>query len=181
MTLSMHSISVDTFVPMLRTLSALLDKGVAYAEAKGMDPDALAEARLAPDMFPLSKQVQISCDFAKNAIARLTGKEPPRFEDNEKTIAELKARITKTLTYLASTNAAVFAGAEERQITFPLPGDLILDMKGHEYLRDWALPHFYFHVVTAYDILRHVGVQIGKLDYLAHAGYVSRTTYTASA
>jgi hypothetical protein len=181
MSFSIHSMAIDTFVPMLRTLSTLLDKGVAHVEAKGGEPDTLAEARLAPDMFPLSKQVQIACDFAKNCIARLAAHDPPRFEDNEKTITELKARIAKTLTYLESATPVSFSGAEDRQITVPLPGDMILDMKGSGYLRDWALPHFYFHVVTAYDILRHAGVQIGKLDLMAHAGYGIRKKEAASA
>jgi hypothetical protein len=168
--------SVDTFVPMLRSLSALLDKGAEHARAKGIDPDSLVNARLAADMFPLARQVQIACDQAKNGTARLIGQEPPRFEDNEKTLAELKARIAKTLAYLDAIRPANFEGARNRQVTFALNADLTLDMDGVQYLRDWALPHFYFHVVTAYDILRHNGVEIGKRDYLTHAGYAIRPT-----
>jgi hypothetical protein len=168
--------SVDTFVPMLRSLSALLEKGAEHARAKGIDPDSLANARLAADMFPLARQVQIACDQAKNGTARLIGREPPRFEDNEKTLADLKARIAKTLAYLDTIRPAAFEGARTRQVTFALNGELTLDMDGVQYLRDWALPHFYFHVVTAYDILRHNGVEIGKRDYLTHAGYAIRPT-----
>ena len=171
MTVSIYTMAVDTFVPMLRSLSALLDKGAEHARAKGLDPDSLDNARLAPDMFPLARQVQIACDQAKNGTARLAGQEPPRFEDGEKTLAELKARIAKTLAYLDAIRPAQFEGALNRQIAFTLNEELALDMDGVQYLRDWALPHFYFHVVTAYDILRHNGVEIGKRDYLSHVGY----------
>ncbi|MGH8262074.1 MAG: DUF1993 domain-containing protein [Steroidobacterales bacterium] len=171
MTVSIYTMSVDTFVPMLRSLSAVLDKGAEHARAKGLDPDSLVNARLAPDMFPLARQVQIACDQAKNGTARLTGQEPPRFEDNEKTLAELKARIAKTLAYLDAMRPAQFEDARNRQVTFTLNEELALDMDGVQYLRDWALPHFYFHVVTAYDILRHNGVEIGKRDYLSHVDY----------
>jgi len=171
MSFSMYSMALDTFVPMLGSLSALLDKGAEHARAKGLDPATLANARLAPDMYPLIKQIQIACDNAKGATARLMGQEPPRFEDNEQTLDELKARIAKTVEYLRTAREPAFKGAAERRIEFPLINDLVLDMSGAEYLRDWALPHFYFHVVTAYDILRHNGVEIGKRDYLSYAGY----------
>jgi hypothetical protein len=142
--------------------------------AKGQDPNTLVNKSLAPDMFPLVKQVQITCDHAKNAAARLTGQEPPRVEDNEKTIDELKARIASTLAYVQSVPESRYEGAAERQIVFPLINDLVVDVNGVQYLRDWALPNFYFHAVTAYDILRHNGVDIGKKDYLAHVGYAIR-------
>lgn len=171
MTVSIYTMSVDTFVPMLRSLSVLLDKAAEHARAKGLDPDSLVNARLAPDMFPLAKQVQVACDQAKNGTARLTGQEPPRFEDNEKTLADLKARIAKTLEYLDAIRPAHFEGARTRQIAFALNDEFALDMDGVQYLRDWALPHFYFHVVTAYAILRHNGAEIGKRDYLSHVGY----------
>ena len=167
---SIHTMAIDTFVPMLRTLSACLEKGAEHARAKSFDASVLVNARLAPDMFTLAQQVQIACDHAKNGVARLTGQEPPRFPDDEKTLEELKARIAKTIAYLESAPANAFSGAEERKITVSLPGDLVLEIKGGDYLRDWALPHFYFHVVTAYDILRHNGVALGKRDYLAHVG-----------
>jgi uncharacterized protein len=169
-----YSMAMDTFVPMLGTLSTLLDKGAAHMRAKGLPPDTLLEARLAPDMFPLARQVQIACDQVKSAAARLTGQEPPKFEDNEQTLDELKARIRRTLDYVASVPSSAYASAETRRVGFPLTNDMVLDMDGVQYLRDWALPNFYFHVVTAYDILRHEGVQIGKQDYLAHAGYAIR-------
>ena len=166
-----YSMAVDTFVPMLSTLSTLLDKSAEHMRSKGLKPDTVTEARLAPDMFPLTKQVQIACDQAKSVAARLTGQEPPRFEDNEQTLDDLKTRIRRTLDYVKSVPASAYQGVEQRRVSFPLMDDLVLDMDGVQYLRDWALPNFYFHVVTAYDILRSQGVQIGKKDYLAHAGY----------
>jgi uncharacterized protein len=169
--LTLHSMAMDTFVPMLRTLSTLLDKGAEQMRAKGLKPDALVDARLAPDMYPLARQVQIACDSAKGAAARLTGQEPPAFEDTERTIDELKARIRRTLDYVAGVPAGAFQGAETRRVSFPLMNDLVLDMDGVQFVRDWVMPNFYFHVVTAYDILRSQGVQIGKQDYLAHAAY----------
>ena len=174
MSFTMYSMAMDTFVPLLGTLSTLLDKGAEHMKAKGLKPDALAEARLAPDMFPLSKQVQIACDQAKSVAARLTGQEPPKFEDNEQTIAQLKARIERTLDYIESVPKSAYEGCEKRRVSFPLGEEMQLDMDGVEFLRDWTLPNFYFHVVTAYDILRHQGVPIGKQDYLAHAGYAIR-------
>jgi hypothetical protein len=167
----LYSMAMDTLVPMLGTLSTLLDKGAEHMRSKGQKPDTLTEARLAPDMFPFIRQVQIVCDQAKIIAARLTGEEPPRFEDNEQTLDDLKARIGRTLDYVKSVPASAYQGAEQRRVSFPLMDDLVLDMDGVQYLRDWGLPNFYFHVVTAYDILRNQGVPIGKKDYLAHAGY----------
>ena len=159
---------------MLGTLSTLLDKGAAHMKANGSNPEGLAEARLAPDMFPLARQVQIACDSAKSAAARLTGQEPPKFEDTEKTLDDLKTRIRRTVDYVKSVPPTAYQEAEKRRVAFPLMNDVSLDMDGMQYLRDWALPNFYFHVVTAYDILRNQGVQIGKQDYLAHASYAIR-------
>lgn len=170
MKVSIHDISSGTFVPMLRSLSQIFDKAAQQAGDKKIDLAALPTARLAPDMFPLTKQVQIACDHAKDATARLIGQEPPRFENDEHTLDDLKARIAKTIDYVQSARAAAFEGAEDRAILFPLIENLVFDSNGFEYLRDWALPHFYFHVVTAYDILRHNGVEIGKRDYLSHTG-----------
>lgn len=170
MKISVYTMAIETFVPMLRSLSTILDKGAQQASARKFDSAVLVNARLAPDMFPLAKQVQIACDHAKNSTAHLMGQEPPRFEDNEQTLDQLKARIAKTIDYLQSARATAFEGAEDRDIKIPLPNNATLEMKGVQFLRDWALPHFYFHVVTAYNILRHNGVDIGKRDYLSHVG-----------
>jgi len=159
----MYTMAVDTFVPMLETLSGLLDKGAAQDKAANLD---LVNARLAPDMFPLGKQVQIACDHAKGAVARLMGKEPPAFEDNETTFDQLKQRIAKTIAYVKSADAAAFEGAEERDCSIPTPNNMVIGLNGLQLLRDWAFPNFYFHLVTAYDILRHHGVAIGKRDYI---------------
>ncbi|HLY53964.1 MAG TPA: DUF1993 domain-containing protein [Stellaceae bacterium] len=167
--MSLHDLSTGTFVPMLKTLSQLLDKAAEQAAARQIDLAALPEARLAPDMYPLTKQVQIACDQAKDATARLTGQTPPRFPDEERTLDELKARIGRTIDYVESAPDSAFAGAGERAVLFPLIEDLVFDASGFEYLRDWALPNFYFHIVTAYDILRRQGVEIGKRDYLGNA------------
>jgi hypothetical protein len=156
---------------MLKSLSNILDKGAEHASARKSDPAALVNARLAPDMYTLAQQVQIACDQAKDATARLTGQDAPQFENIEKTIDELKARIAKTIDYLQSVRAAAFKGAEDRKIIIPIPeNNMEFEMNGLQFLRDWALPHFYFHVVTAYDILRHNGVDIGKRDYLSQVG-----------
>ncbi len=166
MKISMHTMSVEAFVPTLTALGKILDKAAQHAAAKKFDPAVLVNARLAPDMYPLVKQVQIACDFAKNSTARLAGQEPPRFEDNEQTIEELKARIAKTLDYVKSVRPQAFEGSEDRDIKLSFPNGMSLEFKGLPFLRDWALPNFYFHAVTAYDILRHNGVDIGKRDYL---------------
>jgi hypothetical protein len=156
---------------MLKSLSNILDKGAEHARARKSDPAALVNARLAPDMYTLAQQVQIACDQAKDATARLICKDAPQFENNEKTLEELKARIAKTINYVQSVRAAAFEGAEDRKIIIPIPeNNMEFEMNGLQFLRDWALPHFYFHVVTAYDILRHNGVDIGKRDYLSHVG-----------
>jgi hypothetical protein len=161
-----YAFSVETFIPVLKNLSDLLDKASAQ---KGAEADLLADARLAPDMFPLSRQVQIACDMAKSGAARLTGAEPPKYEDTEKTLADLKARIEKTIGYIESLPASAFEGAETRQIAFPLREGMSLKADGLRFLKDWILPNLFFHAVTAYDILRSNGVEIGKPDYLARS------------
>jgi uncharacterized protein len=168
--MDVYALSSGTFVPMLRSLTHILDKALAQAEEKGVALAALPEARLAPDMYPLSKQVQIACDLAAEASARLSGIEPPRPADAARTVEELKERILATIALVEALQPAAFAGAEGRTICFPLIGNLAFEANGCAYLRDWALPHFYFHIVTAYDILRHQGFAIGKRDYLGHAG-----------
>jgi hypothetical protein len=169
MNISMHTMAVDSFVPMLESLSAILDKGEAHAKTAKLD---LVGARLAPDMFTLAQQVQLACDNACEGAARLSAQKPAKFENDETTIAALKMRIAKAVSYLKALPAAAFDGAEERDCTIPIPNDpkLVIAMSGLEFLRAWALPHFYFHVVTAYDILRHNGVAIGKRDYLFQVG-----------
>jgi hypothetical protein len=165
MKISVHALSVDIFTHNLGSLSALLEKGLAHAGARKFDSSVLFASRLAPDMFPLSRQVQIACDLAKNSVARLAGMEPPRFEDNEKTLEELRARIAKTIDYLQSLPAGAFEGSEERDIKVPA-GERTLEFKGLAFLQRWAIPNVFFHITTAYNILRHNGVEIGKRDFL---------------
>lgn len=164
--MSISSASIPVFEIGLNALSVILDKAEAHAEAKKIDPTVLLNARLFPDMFPLTRQVQIACDQAKNGAARLAGLEPPKHEDNEKTFAELKARIAKALAYVKTLDAKAIDVATDRQVTFPLGPNNKGHMKGADYLNHFALPNFYFHLTTAYDILRHCGVEIGKRDFL---------------
>ena len=169
MPISMYSASVPTFQHMLRNLSHILDKAEANAQARKFDPAVLMQSRLAPDMLPFTRQVLIACDAAKNGVARISGVEAPRFQDNETTFAELKARIKKTLDYLQTVPAQAMDGTEEKDITFPVGRETTRTMKAEAYLKHWALPNFFFHVTTAYAILRHNGVDLGKADYLAGA------------
>jgi hypothetical protein len=168
MKISMHAMSVGTFVPMLANLSAILDKAVASATSRKFDAAVLATSRLAPDMFPLTRQVLLVCDFAKNSAARLAGLEAPKFEDTETTFPELQARIARTLDYLQTIPASAIDGQEDRDIVIPVR-DRKLEMKGLPFLQRWVLPNFYFHLVTAYGILRHNGVDVGKMDYLGRS------------
>ena len=165
MKLSMHAVSVDVFAPALGSLSTILEKALAYAQAKKFDPAVLVQARLAPDMLPLVRQVQLASDFAKNSTARLAGQEAPKFPDEEQSIEELRARIARTLDYLKTVPAAALDGSEDRDITVPLR-DRTLQIKGLPFLQRWALPNFFFHATTAYAILRHNGLEIGKRDFL---------------
>ena len=169
MTISMSSASVPVFKNMLGNLSHLLDKAQAHAEAKKFDPSALTQYRLAPDMLPFTRQILIACDAAKNGIARISGVEAPKFEDKEATFPELKERIQKTLDYLDSVPAAKLDGTEDKEITFPSGRDSTRTMKAQAYLLNWAMPNVFFHVTTAYAILRHNGVELGKGDYLMGA------------
>jgi uncharacterized protein len=164
--MSMANASIPVFEVGLNTLSALLDKAETYAEAKGVDPTVLLNARLFPNMFALTRQVQSACDAAKNGGARLAGMDPPSYEDNEKTIAELKARIAKTVAFVKSLDTKNIDESADREITFPLGPSIKGHMRGVDYLNHFVLPNFYFHVTTAYDILRHCGVEIGKRDFL---------------
>lgn len=165
MPLSMYDASAPAFLKMLQNLSALLDKAAAHAEAKGIDALVLASARLAPDMHPLTRQVQIACDTAKGCAARLAEVEVPSHPDTETTLAELQARIATTAAFIQALPASAFDGAEDRNLTLKLRGqDMVFPAKA--YLIHFALPNFYFHVTTAYAILRHNGVEIGKPDYI---------------
>jgi uncharacterized protein len=164
--MSMSNASIPVFEIGLNALSALLDKAEAFAEAKRIDPTVLLNARLFPDMFAFARQVQSACDQAKNGSARLAGVDPPRYEDNEKTMAELRTRIAKTVAFLKTLDTKRIDTAADREITFPLGPNNKGQMKGIDYLNHFALPNFYFHLTTAYDILRHCGVEIGKLDFL---------------
>jgi hypothetical protein len=169
MSISMYSASVPIFTTMLGNLSHFLDKAQAFAEQKPCDPAALTQYRLAPDMLPFTRQVQIACDAAKNAVARLSGVAAPAYEDTEQTLPELKARIQKTLDYLASVPASAIDGTEDKAITFPVGRDATRTMAGEAYLKHFALPNMFFHVTTAYATLRHNGVALGKGDYLMGA------------
>ncbi|HEY8359854.1 MAG TPA: DUF1993 domain-containing protein [Ramlibacter sp.] len=169
MSFSMHTASVPLLQHMLRNLVHILDKAEAHAEARKFDPAALTTFRLAPDMLPLTRQVLIACDAAKNGVARLAGVEAPKFEDNEATFGELKARIQKTVHFLDGVPASAMDGADAREITFPVGRDKTRTLSGQDYLTTWMLPNFFFHVTTTYAILRHNGVELGKADYLAGA------------
>jgi hypothetical protein len=165
MKLTMHQASAVRFAAMLRNLSAILDKAEAHVAARKIDPSALTAFRLYPDMFPLTRQVQIACDTAKGAVARLAGAEMPKHEDTEQSFAELKARVAKTLDFIGSVKAEKLEGADEREVTIRQRGQDV-KMSGLQYLLAVAQPNFYFHVATAYNILRHNGVELGKRDFL---------------
>jgi len=165
MTISMYQASAPVFDKMLANLSAILGKAGTWAEARKIDPAVLLSARLAPDMFALTRQVQIACDFAKGTCARLAGVEPPKFEDNEASFADLQARIAKTRQYVATIKAAQIDGSEDRDIKFKA-GPRELEFKGQAYLTGFALPNFYFHHTVAYAILRHNGLELSKVDYI---------------
>lgn len=165
MSLSMYSSSVPILVKYLNSLSALLKKGEDWAAERKIDEKVLTSARLFPDMFPFSRQVQIACDAAKGCGARLAGVDVPSHEDTETTFAELRERVAKTVAFLESLPEAKFEGSEDRQIRIKA-GPRELEFIGRDYLRTWVFPNFYFHMTTAYNLLRHNGVPVGKLDYL---------------
>src|ERR1700693_4298757 len=163
---TMSQASVPAFEIGLNALSGILDKAAAFAAAKKIDASVLAQWRLAPDMFPLARQVQVACDQAKNGTARLAGVEPPRFEDTETTIDQLKARIAKTVAYVKTLDAKQIDASADREITFPLGPTNKGHMKGGDYLTHFMLPNFYFHLTDAHTILRQCGVDLGKRDFL---------------
>jgi hypothetical protein len=165
MSYAMSQTALPTFEIGLTALSGVLDKAAAYAAAKKVEPAVLLGYRLAPDMFALARQVQVACDQAKNGTARLAGVEPPKFEDHETSLDQLKERIAKTVAFLKTLDAKAIDASADREITFPL-GPNKGQMKGGDYLNHFMLPNFYFHLTAAYAIVRHCGVDIGKRDFL---------------
>jgi hypothetical protein len=165
MAISMYLVSAPRFANTLKNLSAILDKAQAHVEAKKLDAAALTTYRLFPDMFPLTRQVQAACDTAKGAVARLAGVEVPKHEDTEQTFADLKARIAKTVDFINSVKPAQVDGSEEKEVVLKMRSGEV-KFKGMQYLLGHAQPNFYFHVTTAYNILRHNGVELGKRDYI---------------
>ena len=166
MTLSLYDASVPVFKQMLGGLDAVLGKAQASAVARKLEPAALIQARLYPDMFPLSKQVQIACDFARGVSARLAGADVPAYEDKEETLDELRALIARTLEFVASFDASRFDGSASREIVLRPGTPKEKRLSGTNYLLRYGLPQFFFHVTTAYALLRHNGVEIGKRDYM---------------
>jgi uncharacterized protein len=165
MSLNMYQSSIPVFIRMLGNLSTILDKALAHAEAKKIDPSIFFNARLTPDMYPLSRQVQIATDMVKGCAARLADIDVPSYEDNETTFADLQARIAKTVAFLQSVSAEQINGSEERKVTLKLRGKEV-NFIGQPYLLNFVLPNLYFHITTTYGILRHNGVELGKMDYL---------------
>jgi hypothetical protein len=161
----MHAMSVAIFAKTLRNLSVILEKAEAFAAAKKFDPAVLVNMRLAPDMFPLLRQVRIACDFAKGATARLAGEEPPNWEDDESTLADLRERIARTVEFIEGFEPFRFNEADTRAITVTMRGEPV-HYVGLPYLAHVVLPNFFFHATTAYDILRHAGVELGKRDFI---------------
>ena len=165
MKISMYQASVPVFIRMLKNLAAILAKGATYAEAKKIEPTVLINSRLYPYMFPLVRLIQIASDVAKGCGARLAGLEPPKFEDNEATFPELLTRIDKTVAYLETLKPEQIDGSEQRTITLQIRNKTVTFL-GMPFLLNFALPNFYFHVTTAYDIFRHCGIEIGKQDFI---------------
>lgn len=163
--MSLYSQSVPAFLRTLDALSKILDKAEAHVAAKNIDPAALLTARLFPDMFPLTRQIQLACDFAAKAAARLVGAEVPTFKDTETSFAELKQRIATAIDYVKQYKSEQFSGAETRIISLPIRGNT-MEFSGEQFLAHFALPNFHFHATTAYNILRHNGVELGKRDFL---------------
>ena len=166
MSISMHSASAPVFIRMLSNLQQWLDKAQAHAEVRKFDPANFAGLRLAPDMLPLNRQVQIASDAAKACMARLAGVDVPSWEDKEVTLADLRARVQKTIDYVQSFSAAQIDGSEGKQITIPRRTSEPLVLDGESFLKHYALPNLYFHITTTYALLRQGGVEIGKADYL---------------
>ncbi len=165
MSITMHSASVPIFTRMLGNLGTWLDKAEAHAQAKKFDPAVYLGARLAPDMLPFTTQIQIACDGAKFGVSRLAGVDAPKFDDSESSIAELRERVRATIEFIRSVPASKLDGTEARDVTIPRRAGP-MTMKGEAYLKHYVLPNFFFHITTAYALLRHNGVELGKTDYL---------------
>lgn len=165
MPISMYQASVPLLLRAYTNLSAVLEKGAAHAEAKKLDEASLIGFRLYPDMFPLARQVQVACDIGKNGISRLAGIDPPKFEDTEKTFAELIERVAKTMAFLKQIPASAIDGSEDKDLLVPMRGTP-MPFKGLPYLQGFVLPNVYFHSTTTYNILRHNGVELGKMDFI---------------
>ena len=166
MTLSMHAASVPVFQQMLAALAGVLSKAEAHASERKIEPAALLQARLFPDMFPLARQVQIACDFARSVSARLAGAEVPAYEGGDQTFADLQQRIAATLAFVSGLDATRFEGSGERDVLLRPGTPKERHIGGRAYLLAYKLPQFFFHVTTAYDLLRHNGVEIGKKDFM---------------
>ena len=164
--ISMYKISAPIFVQFLTSLSAVLDKAAAFAEAKKIEPSVLLNTRLAPDMFPLGRQVRAATDHAINACGRLAGAEPPALPNSDATIPELKERIAKTIEFIKGLKPAQIDGSEDKQIKITFPSGAVREFTGQSLLLNNSLPNFYFHCTTAYDIARHCGIEIGKRDFM---------------
>ena len=164
MTISLYQISVPVYTRQLSNLSAIIQKAIGYCAERKIDPAALLQARLYPDMFPLTHQVRFACNHAERGVCRLTGTEPPTRQNNEATLEELATRIATAIAFVKSVEAKKMAGMEDQDITFPI-GENKMTLKGIDYLFQFSMPNFYFHVTTAYSILRHNGLQIGKQDF----------------
>ena len=165
MSFSMYQASIPAFVQMLNNLSAILDKAEAHAGSRKIDSEILLNYRLAPDMLPFVRQIQIAADLAKGAAARLAGVEVPKHDDTEETFADLKARLAKTVAFVQSFKTNDIDGSEDREINMTL-GEHTMSFKGQPYLVYFVMPNFYFHCTTAYDILRHCGIELGKRDFI---------------
>lgn len=165
MTQTVSNCCLPPFQRTLHALSAIIDKAAAFATARKVEESVILTSRLAPDMFTFARQVQLACDFAKNAAARLAGVEPVKFEDTEKSFADLQARIKTTLDYIATLDTKAIDTSAERELTLPF-GPRQVQMKGADYLHHFVLPNFYFHATAAYAILRNLGVELGKRDFM---------------
>ena len=168
MALTIHSATVPVFVRNLQNLLTWLDKAQAHADARGFDAVNYLQLRLAPDMLPFIKQIQIASDTAKGCVARLAGVDIPKWDDNESTLEELRSRIRRTIDFVQGFDEVRLAGGDTREVLLTLRSGEVR-FAGQRFLEHWALPNFYFHVTTAYALLRHAGVELGKADYLAGA------------